>query len=247
MLVAGGSGKSVAEDDSWLYIDRELTRVDADALKALNSKDVLFKFPKILPGKKTELVLKTPKTRSSVRKVWIPRTVAELLLRYREWQLDHIQQIKEVGDEYLDFDLVLTEDSGRPYQTYKKHFDKLKASHGLPDVVFHSLRHSSTTYKLKLSGGDIKATQGDTGHAQVEMVTKVYSHILDEDRKINAQKFDEMFYGQEKRESRPSEDGKGSFHPEKDSAGVDAGQIMAMLTSNPALASEIRNLLTKSA
>lgn len=27
---------------------------------------------------------------------------------------------------------------------------------GLPDVVFHSLRHTSVTYKLKLSGGDIK-------------------------------------------------------------------------------------------
>lgn len=30
---------------------------------------------------------------------------------------------------------------------------------GLPDVVFHSLRHTSVTYKLKLSGGDIKAVQ----------------------------------------------------------------------------------------
>jgi len=36
---------------------------------------------------------------------------------------------------------------------------------GLPDVVFHSLRHTSVTYKLKLSGGDIKAVQGDSGHA----------------------------------------------------------------------------------
>ena len=30
---------------------------------------------------------------------------------------------------------------------------------GLPDVVFHSLRHTSVTYKLKLSGGDIKEVQ----------------------------------------------------------------------------------------
>lgn len=40
---------------------------------------------------------------------------------------------------------------------------------GLPDVVFHSLRHTSVTYKLKLSGGDIKAVQGDSGHAQADM------------------------------------------------------------------------------
>ena len=56
--------------------------------------------------------------------------------------------------------------------------------------MFHSLRHSSTTYKLKLNHGDLKATQGDTGHAEIDMITKVYAHILDEDRKVNAQKFD---------------------------------------------------------
>ena len=58
---------------------------------------------------------------------------------------------------------------------------------GLPDVVFHSLRHTSVTYKLKLNGGDIKAVHGDSGHAQADMVTEVYGHILDEDRKKNAQ------------------------------------------------------------
>ena len=61
-------------------------------------------------------------------------------------------------------------------------------------MVFHSLRHSSTTYKLKLNHGDLKATQGDTGHAQIDMITSVYAHILDEDRKINAQKFESAFY-----------------------------------------------------
>ena len=50
---------------------------------------------------------------------------------------------------------------------------------GLPDVVFHSLRHTSVTYKLKLSGGDIKAVQGDSGHAQADMVTEAYGHIID--------------------------------------------------------------------
>lgn len=48
----------------------------------------------------------------------------------------------------------------------------------------------TTTYKLKLNHGDLKATQGDTGHAEIDMITKVYAHILDEDRKINAQKFE---------------------------------------------------------
>lgn len=76
-------------------------------------------------------------------------------------------------------------------------FLKLREKAGLPCVVFHSLRHSSTTYKLKLNHGDLKATQGDTGHAQIDMITDVYAHILDEDRKINAQKFEQAFYSQQ--------------------------------------------------
>ena len=60
--------------------------------------------------------------------------------------------------------------------------------------MWDSLRHSSTTYKLKLNHGDLKATQGDTGHAEIDMITSVYAHILDEDRKINAQKFESAFY-----------------------------------------------------
>ena len=60
--------------------------------------------------------------------------------------------------------------------------------------MFHSLRHSSTACKLKLNHGDIKATQGDAGHSRADMVTKVYAHILDEDRKVNAQKPERAFY-----------------------------------------------------
>ena len=62
---------------------------------------------------------------------------------------------------------------------------KLIEDYNLPPVVFHSFRHSSVTYKLKLNGGDIKAVQGDSGHAQVNMVTDVYAHILDDDRRKN--------------------------------------------------------------
>ena len=68
---------------------------------------------------------------------------------------------------------------------------------GLPDVVFHSIRHTSVTYKLKLSGGDIKAVQGDSGHAQADMVTEVYGHIIDEDRRRNAELIENAFYNKE--------------------------------------------------
>ena len=40
----------------------------------------------------------------------------------------------------------------------------------------------------------MKSVQGDSGHAQVKMVADVYSHIIDEDRCINAQRLEEAFY-----------------------------------------------------
>ena len=40
----------------------------------------------------------------------------------------------------------------------------------------------------------MKSVQGDSGHAQVKMAADVYSHIIDDDRRINAQRFEEQFY-----------------------------------------------------
>lgn len=47
--------------------------------------------------------------------------------------------------------------------------------------------------KLKLSGRDIKAVQGDSGHAQAAMVTEVYGHIFDEDQRKNAELMENAF------------------------------------------------------
>ena len=116
------------------------------------------------------------------------------------WDIRHrryLHKQKEfLGDEYRDYGLVVALEDGRPCEesVINDAFHKLKKHAELPEVEFHSLRHSSTTYKLKLNHGDIKATQGDTGHSQADMVTKVYAHILDEDRKVNAQKFERAFY-----------------------------------------------------
>lgn len=108
-----------------------------------------------------------------------------------------------------------------------------------PKVVFHSLRHSSTTYKLKLNHGDLKATQGDTGHAQIDMITSVYAHILDEDRKINAQKFESAFYANPDLCSvRPPEEPKESAP-----ATLDLEALVEQLRKSPELANTLAALL----
>ncbi|MDR1409177.1 MAG: hypothetical protein LBJ12_02670 [Oscillospiraceae bacterium] len=143
--------------------------------------------------RQSRLVLKKPKTESSIRKVWIPKTLAYILVEYRKTQ-DNLREM--LGEEYFDSNLVVALPNGRPCEErlITEAFQRLREKCELPNVVFHSLRHSSTTYKLKLNKGDIKATQGDTGHARADMITRVYAHILDEDRKVNAVKMEHAFY-----------------------------------------------------
>lgn len=111
---------------------------------------------------------------------------------------------------------------------------------GLPDVVFHSLRHTSVTYKLKLSGGDIKAVQGDSDHAQADMVTEVYGHILDEDRRKNAELMENAFYNKENLNPQMKEqDERSSTITVRE--GVDAELLMKVL-GNPEMAALLTSL-----
>ena len=49
-------------------------------------------------------------------------------------------------------------------------------------------------WNKQFNGGDIKATQGDSGHHTADMILNQYSHIIDKDRKVNTQKLDDQFY-----------------------------------------------------
>lgn len=187
------SEESITAGRAYIFVNKELQRVNRNALEQLNEKDVLFKFPPAFASTHTALVLKEPKTKTSVRKIFLPKTVAEMLVKHRE----EMKSLKELfGDEYTDFNLVFASSCGRPIegQVINRALKKLISDNNLPPVVFHSFRHSSITYKLKLNGGDMKSVQGDSGHAQVKMVADVYSHIIDDDRRINAQRFEEQFY-----------------------------------------------------
>lgn len=186
--------KNIDNDCAYIYIDKELQRISRESLAQLGEKGIILKFPTIRGCNSTVLVLKEPKTKTSVRKVFLPKAVAEMLVE-RKKVVDELKEL--LGDEYRDYDLVFASTQGTPTESnyINRAFGKLIKDNDLPKVVFHSLRHTSTTYKLKLSGGDIKAVQGDTGHAQATMVTERYAHILDDDRRVNAARFQKVFYG----------------------------------------------------
>ena len=187
------SHEAIEENRAYVFINKESQRIRKESLNALDGKDVLLVFPTNHKKNSTVRILKTPKTESSVRKIFLPKSVANMLV---DWKAEQDEMKEILGDEYMDYNLVMASTFGLPLGdgAIRGPLKKLIEDYNLPPVVFHSFRHSSVTYKLKLNGGDIKAVQGDSGHAQVNMVTDVYSHILDDDRRKNAELFEEAFY-----------------------------------------------------
>ncbi len=233
------SDDDIARDDAYVEVEQELQRISKRSLEVLDEKDIYYIFPPLMPNTSTRLVLKKPKTDSSIRKIWLPKTVAYIL---REWK-KHQDELKGLlGDEYTDYNLVVALNNGRPCEgrVLLKAFEALREKAQLPNVVFHSLRHSSTTYKLKLNHGDLKATQGDTGHSQIDMITDVYAHILDEDRKVNAMKFENSFYN-------ITADLRNVQAPQEEKPTLDVATLLAELQKSPELLQTLSQMLAAKA
>ena len=181
------------QDVDWsrnlIHINKTVKRVSREALQTLHKRNVLYEFSPVWSGEKTVLILKSPKTISSNREVYLPETIITALQAF--------YRTRRTKDSQIPFpELIFCYADGSPIQetTLSKHFHVATAKAGLPKVSFHSLRHSSVTYKLAISGGDIKAVQGDSGHAQAAMITEQYGHILDENRRSIFRQFEEQFY-----------------------------------------------------
>lgn len=234
------SPESIAAGRASLYIDKELQRVNVSALDTLDDIEVIRRFPSRTSLCTTVQILKKPKTESSIRTVFLPRTVAEMLVAYKADQ-DNIKEA--LGDEYTDYNLVVAGPLGLPteHTTVNAALNRLIKKNNLPKVVFHSFRHSSITYKLKLNGGDIKAVQGDSGHAQASMVTEQYVHILDDDRRLNAQRFDDFFYQHHGAEPEVLPRAEQST-PKASPVDTDAAAALAKLLADPSMATLIKNL-----
>ena len=129
------SDEDIAADNAYVYIDKELTRASKRAIETLGEKDIYYIFTPLMPNTSTRIVLKKPKTDSSIRKVWLPKTLAYIL---REWKKSQDELKGFLGDEYQDFDLVVALPNGRPCEDriILKEFAKLREDAGLPKVVF---------------------------------------------------------------------------------------------------------------
>ena len=87
--------------------------------------------------------------------------------------------------------LVFTNELGERMstRTVYRAFKKVVVKMGLPEVVFHDLRHSYATIALQ-NGMDYKTLSNNLGHATVAFTMDVYGHISDTMMKESAARID---------------------------------------------------------
>ena len=190
-------------DKNLLHVRHTLQRVSREALQFVPHDDIAHIFPSKIAGTNSALVLKSPKSANSNRIVYLtPALRRELMLR----KAVVAKQRTYAGEEYYDFNLVFALEDGFPVEPKlcEKWFKlwQKRSELNLPPLIFHELRHSSATYKLLESGGDIKLVQGDMGHASAMVSLDTYAHTQDHRRRALTERIAQEFYGDQTENSR---------------------------------------------
>lgn len=134
-----------------------------------------------------------PKTKSSIRTVYLPEVAYKALLLQKQRQE---REKKEYAEIYLDEGFVFARPDGRhlnPRQMLE-HFHKFLKKCEVNDIRFHDLRHTAATMMIE-SGISIKIVQDILGHSNLATTADIYSHIS-ESAKENAMRQLEVVYTQ---------------------------------------------------
>ncbi|WP_337403502.1 site-specific integrase [Porcipelethomonas sp.] len=112
---------------------------------------------------KTKVVVGDPKTESSIRKVYVPTFIIELL-----------------KDHKKSPDLFVLSGKQNPTEprTLQYRFEKILKSAGIREMKFHSLRHTYATICIE-KGVDIKTLSELLGHSDVKITLNTYVHSSD--------------------------------------------------------------------
>ena len=186
-----------ADGRGTISVNKALQRADKVALSKIDPTQIYHTFPDRREGSKSSLILKRTKTKKSNRILYMTKPLKEELLAWLEKMKQDEQNAPE---KYSNCGQLFRLPDGLPIapDVLTKWYRIWQDAHPeFPRIVFHGLRHSSATYQLMISGGDIKAVQGTTGHASADMLVNTYAHIQQSSRVELGRKFEEGFYAKQ--------------------------------------------------
>lgn len=116
-----------------------------------------------------------PPKRHQIRTIPLPTTAVAALREHRKRQ---VEERLLAGASWEDWDLVFPSQNGTPLNRHNvsHRFKELLAKLGLPELVFHELRHTCASLLLA-QGVHPRAVMEILGHSQLSTTTDVYSHV----------------------------------------------------------------------
>ena len=124
-----------------------------------------------------KVIIDTPKTKSSQRKIYLSQMARTEFLKYRTWAK---QVFLSLGRIQSENDLVIIKENGdidNP-ENFTKRWNTFLSVNGIRRLKLHGLRHTCATMLLK-NNVDIKSIATRLGHTDGTMVLNVYGHSLD--------------------------------------------------------------------
>ena len=123
---------------------------------------------------------KTPKSRAGIRTITLPDILIQCLRDYRKEQLE--LRVRLGLGKLPDDALLFTNLDGEVIRTTvaSKRWTRCAASIGLPDITFHSLRHTHASALID-AGVDIVTISKRLGHKKPDITLRVYSHLFRND------------------------------------------------------------------
>ncbi|MDC7289549.1 site-specific integrase [Blautia schinkii] len=145
-------------------------------------------------------VTKSPKTKSSVRLISVPKSVMEVAREYRKEQLEYRLSL---GTQWEGENHIFIQWNGKqmhldtPYNTFKKIIRRYNEQvtapdKKLPEIPLHGLRHTSATLLIS-QNMDPRTVSNRLGHAQTSTTMDIYSHALKRMDEKAADVFDDLF------------------------------------------------------
>ena len=196
-LQPGDLDFDAADGRGTISVNKALQRADKVALSKIDPTQIYHTFPDRREGSKSSLILKRTKTKKSNRILYMTKPLKEELLAWLEKMKQDEQSAPE---KYSNCGQLFRLPNGMPVapEALSKWYRTWRAEHPeFEKIVFHGLRHSSATYQLIESGGNIKAVQGNTGHATTGILMDTYAHTQDKPRLELAEKLEADFYSQD--------------------------------------------------
>lgn len=208
-------------------------RVSDEALEKLSKNEVIHVFPKSIARSKSSLVLISPKTDESARKLYLTAP----LLKEIAQRIEEIKSCKDyLRDEYQDQGLLICFPDGRLYdpKSLQKFFKEHQCAEGVAPgehIQLQGLRKSGQMHKVRITGNNYQLV-AENGGQSPEVLISNYNEALDEEKRSLAKLVE------------------GSFYPSKEKKATDVdndmARMMKLIKQKPDFGKQLlQNLLQK--